>query len=471
MNDLINDDLINDSENLENGPQWDFSEVKNGNSDDQKSKAEYEEIKKALISEKQKAEHILNVLKSLTANGEIFKELFETIKKEIELSHDEIKKTKWINTKLYNDLSGQETKIKSVLENARAFLIDAKTIKNNLVLIEKELISKKENVLKIKEEVEKMRKESKDLKYKIKDELKQINHVWEEIDKILGVLKKDKELAGTLVEYIKTVNAEAKKNQIEMNALLNKWKESLKKIKEDEKKVSDLSTTTDTKAVKILSWYERLFNPWGIKDKINGIETKIKENQSIIENQLSQASSNRLTTTLKSKLDKTEKTLNFWRKWTIWIASWLTTISIWIYIVSSLNNSFKLDIWKYIELIYPVIFLLIFFTLQYSRTSKFYEEYYFKYISAFWLPAYFELLESKNDERAVEYLIKTIEKIHTNPTQEINSNTKDNMFDYVLDWAKGLMGAKTLDLNKVLKDLTKEQIWGIWEFLQEKILK
>lgn len=448
-----------------------WSEEENQNIEKSINLEEIERVKNTLILEIQKAEHTINLLNSLVENWKINETLFESIRKEIEKSHDEIKGTKSINTKFYNDLLDQEKKVKETIETVRSFLSDAKTLKNNILWIETEFIKNRAKLLETKKDIEKIKNESKELKDKIKAELKITQTIWKESDKIIEELRKWKILADWRVKYIKWINEEAQKNQKEILLLLSQGKESFKKIKDTEKDINSIYVKADKNTGNILSWHEKIFNPWGIKDKIKEIDRKIKDNQIQIDNQLSQASWNRLVIHFKNKLDKTERSLNARRKRTIWIAICLTLISIWIYIISSINSNFKIDIWKYIELIYPTIFLLIFSTLQYSRTNKFYEEYYFKYISAFGLPAYFELLESKNEDKAIKYLIETIEKIHNNPTNEINKNSKDNLFDYVLDRSKWLMWAKKNDLNKVLKDITKEQIGEARDFLQNKFLK
>ncbi|HMT01537.1 MAG TPA: hypothetical protein PKC14_04375, partial [Candidatus Absconditabacterales bacterium] len=76
-----------------------------------------------------------------------------------------------------------------------------------------------------------------------------------------------------------------------------------------------------------------------------------------------------------------------------------------------------------------------------------------------------------DDKQAVNYLIDTIERIHANPAKEINQNSKDTVFDYVIEGIKGFFGHKKLDLNKIVKDLTKEQLGEIFEYLQQKVIK
>ncbi len=435
-------------------------------------------LKNELINEKQKAQEILSVLKSLTANSEISKDVFETIRTKINESYDaiqksqqEIKNEKSLNTKLHNELVLQESKVKDLLEIVRWYINDSKSIKNNISTLEKQLLSKEKSSLAIKENIEQIKIQSNVLKNEIQSISKTINNMLKDWTKIIEQLKADKIVSNSMIDYIKWINIETKKNHTEIVWILNKWKESFKVIQEKEKEVNKLYWEAKTKNNHIVLWYEKLFKLWWTKEEINKIENKIRENQMLIEQQLSEASANRLTTTLKSKLEKTEKSLFFWRRGVIWMVISLVILNFSLHILWYLYESFRLDYRQYIEFTYPLIFLLVFFVLQYSRTNKFYEEYYFKYISAFWLPAYFELLESKNDEKAMNYLIDTIEKIHTNPTQEINNNSKDTIFDYVLDWLKWFFWnwSKTLDINKILKNLTKEQVWEIWDYIRWKI--
>lgn len=83
-------------------------------------------LKEQLIVEKQKAQHILNLLKTFTVNSESYQLLFEGIRKNIEqskediaLSHNQIKTTKTLNTKLYNELLLHEKRVKESLEITR----------------------------------------------------------------------------------------------------------------------------------------------------------------------------------------------------------------------------------------------------------------------------------------------------------------------------------------------------------------
>lgn len=429
------------------------------------------QIKKELITERHNAEAVLSVLKVLTANWEIQKEIFENIREEIQTSYNTLKNTKWLNTKLQNELLDQEVKVKDMLVNARWYFVDLRNIKNNISKIEKNVFNKDASVVKIKKEIEEIHKESNSLKNNIKIIFKQCFTVSKKIDNILVTLKDNKILADGFIKFIRSVNIEAKKNQEEINILLEKGKKSLKLIEEDQRKTATLYTETDKKTKTVFSWYERIFNPWWIKDKIEKIEWKIKENQVLIEQQLSEASSNRLTSSLHKKLRKIEINLNFRKRGTIIIVILLLILSIGSYLISIYISKSKIEHLDYIQLVYPLVFLLGFFVLQYSKTNKFYEEYYFKYISAFWLPAYFELLESKDDEKAIDYLIRSVEKIHTNPTHEINNNSKDNVFDYMIDWMKWMFSNKNIDLHKIIKNLSEEQISDILDFLKNKALK
>ncbi len=435
----------------------------------QNSSEDVTAILNELVLEKQKAENILNMLKSLTANWEVYKDIFETIEKEVKGTYDSIKSTKSLNTKFYNDLLQQQEEISSSLERARGFLNESKVIQKNIGDIEKNLKWRENNVWIVKDNVLQIRKDANDLKSKIKKELDQTIKIWKEVDVVLNKIKDNKVMANQMISYIQTVNNQAKTNQLQINKLLEQWKQSLGTIKAQENWVNSFFNQSNQKTKDILSWHDKIFNPWWIKEKILQIDSKIKNNQILIENQLSQASSNRLTNALRERLNKIENALWYWKFGVIMISSILFLFSLVRYFCSEENSKF--DLLQNIELMYPAIFLLIFFVLQYVRTNKFYEEYYFKYISAFWLPAYFELLESKDDKQAVNYLIDTIERIHANPAKEINQNSKDTVFDYVIEWIKWFFWHKKLDLNKIVKDLTKEQLWEIFEYLQQKVIK
>jgi len=52
------------------------------------------------------------------------------------------------------------------------------------------------------------------------------------------------------------------------------------------------------------------------------------------------------------------------------------------------------------------------------------------------MPAYFELLENKNQNEATKFLIDTINNIYTNPSNKINENSKTTFLDYFPDFLK-----------------------------------
>ncbi len=105
--------------------------------------------------------------------------------------------------------------------------------------------------------------------------------------------------------------------------------------------------------------------------------------------------------------------------------------------------------------------------LQYVRENKFYEEYYFKYISAYGLPAYFELLESKDEVRSVDFLESSIKSIYTNPSQAINDCSKDTAFDYVVDGIKGIFSNKNIDVSKILETFTEGDIQKMADIIKK----
>lgn len=96
--------------------------------------------------------------------------------------------------------------------------------------------------------------------------------------------------------------------------------------------------------------------------------------------------------------------------------------------------------------------------LEHSRIKKILDEYSFKYISAFSMPAYFELLENKNPNDATKFLIDTISDIYKNPSNKINENSKITFFDYFFDYFKNIKIENGVSIPEL--DLK----WKFWNF-------
>jgi hypothetical protein len=107
------------------------------------------------------------------------------------------------------------------------------------------------------------------------------------------------------------------------------------------------------------------------------------------------------------------------------------------------------------------VFVLFFWTIQYWAAKRQYEEYSFKYISAFWLPAYLEIINEKDENKALLFLERTITEIYKKP-REIEKNS---IIDYLLEFFK----STKFNLNDLFKDFSEQKIDEVADYLKTNI--
>lgn len=190
------------------------------------------------------ANNVLSILKPLTSDGEIYKDIFEDILSNIEKSYNEIKGSKTANTKYSNEL----IKIKSQIEE---FLIETDIKQNEL----KRLIS---NIVKIEKDAESRFITIDRLKSESNESKKLITESKNEAEKLIIWIKKIKDESLIKIWELRDEKKESEKIQ------------KILKIKEEEaKKLSDIINLKYNDLF-IIKWVNH-------KTKINELDDNIQK--------------------------------------------------------------------------------------------------------------------------------------------------------------------------------------------------
>lgn len=424
----------------------DNNSEKSWTEENQKKEEDYSKViidLKKLIAEWEK---ILEVLKPLTSNWEIYKEIFEVLKKEINDSLSNIKNAKTQNTKYSNELEDSKKKIEQFLEESKSKITEFKTI----ILAIKDL----EKIAKAKgESIESLEKDTKTLKESIEEKKKEVTKLFNEIkkskeswDKLLNVFiwkeKEWNEIILKLKEALKVANTNTK----ELNKFYKEWKESFDKISLQSKKIDSLERLSETKTKGITTFFSTIFDvvSWkkSKKEEFEEILIKMKAHQAEIDKQLFDASSLRLSWAFKEKRDNLEKDLSYWQK--ITFALWVLILVLNFCLVF-IKLFCKVELWyfEHVIIILPIAILFWFAILEHARLKKILDVYSFKYIEAFSMPAYTDLIENRDTTKASNFLINTVNDIYKNPTEKINSESKNTILDYLFDLFKS--GKKSIN--------------------------
>jgi len=411
------------------------------------------------------ANQILNTLKPLTANAEIHKAVFDEIITRLETSHKEIVASKTSNTKYLNDLKTTKAEITAFIDESKSNIIEIKTIISSIKESQNKANKWLENIETLKSQSNTSKKEITAKKGEIDKLFKSINAISTKAQKFLTQIEEDKGIADEITKKLKEIIKQAETNSNELLWFYKKGKENFDKIETQSKKIDNFEKLSSENYSKIQEYFDRLLSwiKWKepIKKQIEDILTKIKSNQEQIDNQLQDSTANRLCIAFKDKEEKLKTELIFWKDKVFSITIWLILInlvllSVWP-VLGWFNIKFKIEIWEHLGIILPLAILLWFSILEHGRIKQILDEYSFKYISAFSMPAYHELLESRDEQKSINFLIDTIENIYQNPSHKINSNSKSTMVDYIFDFIKEIKGMFWKN-NITIPDL-KATIW------------
>ncbi len=417
------------------------------------------------------AKNILDILVPLTSNWDIYKTLFEEISNQLDKNYKDVSKNKSLNTKYSNDLKKSQEEIDNFIDESKKTILELKSIQSTLNNLEK---NSKIKSVKIEEFHNTFLDLKKEIDTKKKEIIKLFNWLsWfsKKAEEFLNIIKENKNSSNNIIKLLEKIQKQAEKNIEILDWYLKNWKEAFDKIKLQSKNIDNFEKLSSNNTSKIQDYFNNLFTPknskLSIRDEINTILQKIKSQQETIDQQINISTANRLCNAFQDKVTKLEKDLLFWEDRIFRLAFAIIFLNLFLIFFLSpiLKKFFSVDfeiwIFQHIWVITPVIILFWFAILEHSRIKKILDEYSFKYISAFSMPAYFELLENKNPNDATKFLIDTISDIYKNPSNKINENSKTTFLDYFTDFVKDF---KNIIIKNKISLPEIEFKWKVWDY-------
>lgn len=443
------------------------------------NESEYADILDRLDEQVKEARELLTLLKPLTSNAALYKGIFESLTKEFRTIRGEITQAKSANTKYEKSLDKEKQKLATQMEEIRARIADVKSSLEELKRIQNRAKGRMDTIENLKKESDESKKKITGLKQSASGLLKGMESFYGSAQKLLEKIQVNKKSSDEILVILTQANKQASENAKELLRFFKEGKKNFEKISTTNKQVSLLHHEAKDKNETIVKWFNGLFGRKGVKDEIDETREKMKSLQIQIEDQLSIAASNRLCQMFKNKVDALEPDIENWRNRTIRLAYAILIINIILTFSSeiltviffllsktdlnvdqldALGN--KLDLWAHLSIVSPLVFLLIFSALEYAKVKRYYEEYTFKYIAAYAMPAYFELIETRNEEASLKYIIDTTKSIYKNPAEKIHGNekSKNNILDYLSDALNGIFSKKKLDVNQIMEEVLSETI-------------
>ncbi len=233
--------------------------------------------------------------------------------------------------------------------------------------------------------------------------------------------------------------ANSKQSSAEINAYETKATEFFAEVKNYEKRVDVLTRSAEESVELNNSQTTTLI------DELIKLEAQIKE-------QLQKATGYSLFHSFQTRKDLMVKSKNFWL--IVLTAILLVATYVGWSLVKSMEgqtlDAMGVAFYIKLSLSIPLLFAISFSTIQYSRERRLEEEYAFKSNISISLIPYQELVEKLVDENDTEqrkeyasFIISTINKIFTSPTDEIFKDKKSN---------KGMVDEKTIKMVSQIGD-------------------
>lgn len=390
------------------------------------------------------ANKILDILRPLTSNGEIYKTVLDELISKIETAHKDISTAKSANTKYLNELKVTKDELTNFIDESRSLISEIKTvtseIKNSQAKAQKWL----ETIDGLKEQSNTSKKEITAKKNEANDLFKALEKLSKKSDWILTKIEADKTISEDLLDKLQEIAKQAEVNSKELARFYKTGKDSFEKIETQSKRIDNFEKISSDKTGKVQEYFDRLIAwfQWRkpIKEEISDILIKIKANQEQIDKQLQDSAANRLCVVFKEKEERLKEEVLSWKDKVFLITYLLIGVNVILLvtwpILKHWNIAIGIDIWRHLWIIAPLAIILWFSILEHGRLKRILDEYSHKYIAAFSMPAYHELIEARDESKAAEFLIKTIEEIYYNPSHKINSNSKQTLIDYIPEFFK-----------------------------------
>lgn len=454
---------LSESEELQDEVNEDAVHSDGGEDESAKDFASYQEILEELKEQKRAAKDIIAVLEPLTSNTKIHEEI-ANLAQNIQDSYRTIKSSKSANTAAQNALNKHREQIKVDLDGIGSQLQKTNQYLKHIKALEEKARIKKEGIDTLKQAANASKQEITEIKSEVNRLLKAVENLSKKASAWISKMSQSKSSADSILKGLQEINNQALKHSKELHQYYIDGKKSFDKIEQLDKRVEASYRRAKKSTVEIVGWYEKVFAPKGIKKEIEETEKTIKAQQLRIDQQLGLAASNRLCGSLEVKVENLQKSLSGWKLATF-------SLAITLVILNAIIGLGWIDIsngWRHFSVISPLIFLLIFSSFEYARAARYYQEYSFKFIAAFAMPAYFELLEERNEHEALKYIVETTKSIYTNPSDKVK---KHSVLDYIFEVVKKVLPTKSLDTNEIMESMVKnglEELAGAYLEQQDK---
>ena len=266
---------------------------------------------------------------------------------------------------------------------------------------------------------------------KINDDLAGTNTASQKVAAILATAEQHDATATQLAASTKASNAE-------VVALEPKIKEFFSQIDQYRTKITSTADDAQNAVQKN-------------KTETDGLITTLQKLEDEIKIQIQKATGHSLFLSFQKRKESLVRSKRLWAS-TIFVLI-LISLGVTINLIYSVPKELDVAFYLKLSMTIPIIFLLTFCTIQYSRERRLEEEYAFKANISISLVPYQELVDKLTDksnqperERYAAFMIDTITRVFTSPT--------DKVFDS--DWKHDVLNDKTIKkFSKLLETITK----------------
>jgi len=417
---------------------------------DDQNNSDIDEIKVLLDELKRcskEGKDLLSILDPLSRNAEINKELFDNLAVEIQNTFKDIRASKSLNTSQFNAFKKQKELAEAQIREVKTAILDAKVILSTLKSIEKSAKTNQESIDSLKNQVAQKKSEVGDLHQSVKKIFSSISTLVGKADNHLVKIAEHKKASDEILKLLIKVKDQVNSNAKELEGLFKRGKEKFSSIEKAEREINNLFNGSKSNYLRIKAWVEKIFKPDGISSRIIHIENTIKAQQEEISRQLGQAASNRLCKIFEENTTELKSDLKGWRNGILFTVFCLLSLN------ASVLFGLEMSIPQRISIASPLVFLLVFCAFEYAKNKRFLEEYRFKHVAAYAMPAYFELIEERSSESALEYIVKTTQDIYANPSDKVygKKGVKNNLFEYGLEILKRISKDKNVDVRALVE--------------------
>lgn len=255
------------------------------------------------------------------------------------------------------------------------------------------------------------------IEYKIRQELESAENMSSNT-RFLENSDADIESSENLEEVIsQNVEEEVSKRESEIES---KWDEKISTYDELRERLNDKESEYEGLIKELQNKREELEQS---VERANTLEERAEELRSNISSIGQDQVDSRLGGQFKKRKEELEDSLKFWRYLSGVSISVLVIISILIYIdITRMSQSGSIMLSK-IALILPLSVPVWFCVSNYMRSKQMVQEYEFKINMALTFETYRDRISDEQDEVSRQFVSQTVEKIYSNPQQNISGNS------------------------------------------------